>query len=99
MENTLVSYIITQMHPKVVVLLADVLLSSIFCTYPRRPTWDYYKSDIIIIINNSLYYRVIHKEIYDNILHLTQLWTLNGQGANGTLKTMQGIFPYLILRT
>ena len=41
-------------------------------------------------------------QIYDKekaIRHLTQLWTLNGQGTNRTRRTMQGTFPYLTLRT
>ena len=38
----------------------------------------------------------MRKESY---LQLTQLWTLNGQGTNGTRRTMQGTFPYLTLRT
>ena len=32
-------------------------------------------------------------------MHLTELWTLNEQGTNGTRRTMQGTFPYLTLAT
>ena len=32
-------------------------------------------------------------------MHLTQSWTLNGQGTNGTRRTMQCTFPYLTLAT
>ena len=57
----------------------------------------YSTSNIIIII--IVFIRVIDMQIYDKkaIIHLTQLWTPNGQGTNGNRRTMQGTFPYLTL--